>query len=333
MAIHIPQAQLTILQSKYNFKWRKYHHMFLGIAFTKHIDKLFQGNYGKTQIELQSLMQDWKKLYVSWSGRIAATKMVILHKIQYLFRSLPIHIPNSYFTKLHNNISKFIWMGKRAKVALHTLHCPLSEGGMSLPNLKAYSHAAIMNNIVHKQTAQHNLQWSTIEKQWTKGIERHHVAWLPRPPNQDWLPTTSLTLKVWDQFKQNLTSTAPLSRATPIQAFSLIIEDFNYKIWERPRRVLSTIYRSMHKKAKIKEYTFVKAWEKELKKTLSEDTWEIIFTEHQKLTLCASHRELSKKIMYRWYLVPTRLAHISPSKSNKCWRCNTEVGIITHFLA
>lgn len=49
-------------------------------------------------------------------GRIAAFKIVIFHKLLYLFRTIP--IPHTFFIKLQAALTKFIWKGTKPWVAL-----------------------------------------------------------------------------------------------------------------------------------------------------------------------------------------------------------------------
>ncbi|CAH2275852.1 Hypothetical predicted protein [Pelobates cultripes] len=78
-------------------------------------------------------------------------------------------------------------------------------------------------------------------------------------------------------------------------------------------------------------YPFVIAWEKDLGQTLPEAMWRKIFITPKTLTLSANHTELSRKILYRWYLVPTRLKQMYPEASDQCWRCASTAGSMIHI--
>ncbi|CAH2321345.1 Hypothetical predicted protein, partial [Pelobates cultripes] len=58
--------------------------------------------------------------------------------------------------------------------------------------------------------------------------------------------------------------------------------------------------------------------------------WREILSSHKTMTLCTSHIELSRNIIYRWYLVPTRLKQSFPNTSDTCWRCQKDRGDMIH---
>ncbi|CAH2306291.1 Hypothetical predicted protein [Pelobates cultripes] len=93
---------------------------------------------------------------------------------------------------------------------------------------------------------------------------------------------------------------------------------------------ISTIYKLLQPHQGIKSLTCVRSWEKDLDQTLSEQTWLAAANATRGLTFCASHLETTRKLFYRWYMVPTRLATMDPQKSSTCWRCKQETGTFLH---
>ncbi|CAH2305170.1 Hypothetical predicted protein, partial [Pelobates cultripes] len=86
------------------------------------------------------------------------------------------------------------------------------------------------------------------------------------------------------------------------------------------QKTFSTLYTNMLQHNITLRYPFVIAWEKDLGQTFPEAMWRKMFITPKTLTLSANHTELSRKILYRWYLVPTRLKQMYPEASDKCWR-------------
>ncbi|CAH2274536.1 Hypothetical predicted protein, partial [Pelobates cultripes] len=93
---------------------------------------------------------------------------------------------------------------------------------------------------------------------------------------------------------------------------------------------ISTIYKLLLPQQGIKSLTCVRSWEKDLDQTLPEKTWLAVANVTRGLTFCASHLETTRKLFYRWYMVPTRLATMDPQMSSTCWRCKQEAGTFLH---
>lgn len=78
----------------------------------------------------------------------------------------------------------------------------------------------------------------------------------------------------------------------------------------------------------IKESTI--KWAHDLGKTICLENWERLWTQDINFTACYLIRE-NMKMCHRWYDTPVKLAKIYKNYSNKCWRCNAEVGTLIHM--
>lgn len=97
--------------------------------------------------------------------RIRTIKMNILPWLLYLFQSLPVDIPDTQFNKWDKLFSRFIWQGKRPKIRYNTLQIPKDRGGMALPNLREYFHAAHARPLLHWCNDDYLAQRKDIEVQ------------------------------------------------------------------------------------------------------------------------------------------------------------------------
>ena len=60
--------------------------------------------------EINDDINKWRNIPCSWVGRIDIVKMTILPNTIYRFSVTLIKLPMSFFIKLEQNFSQFIWM-------------------------------------------------------------------------------------------------------------------------------------------------------------------------------------------------------------------------------
>lgn len=90
--------------------------------------------------------------------------MSVLPRLLYLFQSLPIEIPEKQFRLWDKIISRFIWSGHRPRIKFETLQIRKDKGGLALPNLKGYFHAAQIRYIICWCDKDYVAKWKNLEK-------------------------------------------------------------------------------------------------------------------------------------------------------------------------
>jgi hypothetical protein len=120
---------------------------YLGVYLAASNVKLFKNNYEVLWNNVKRDMESWKKLQLSFLGRIAAVKMNILPKFLFLFQMIPILKKDDSLEEWQRGINKFVWAGKKPRVKLKIIQDERERGGLKMPNLKLYYDAVALSAI------------------------------------------------------------------------------------------------------------------------------------------------------------------------------------------
>ena len=81
---------------------------YLRINLPKEVKDLYSENYKMLLKEIKDDTNRWKYISCSWIGRINIIKMSVLCMAIYRLSAIPIKLPRIFFTKLKQNILKFV---------------------------------------------------------------------------------------------------------------------------------------------------------------------------------------------------------------------------------
>uniref|UniRef100_A0A9J8AZK4 Reverse transcriptase domain-containing protein n=1 Tax=Cyprinus carpio carpio TaxID=630221 RepID=A0A9J8AZK4_CYPCA len=229
MADQITVTDLPFCISKSRFKY-------LGINITRLYTDLFKANYNPILKKLESDFQRWSVTYLSLTGKINCVKMNVLPRLLYLFQSLPIFLPKSFFQSINRLLSSFIWGGKRPRICREFLEKPKKDGGLALPNLQNYYWAANLQKIIYWFQSPH-IEWCEAEANSCKSTSLLVLITMKSPfsPSQfSSNPVVTSTLKIYNQFRQAFQLT-DFSLETPIcnnHLFPAAKLDATFKQWQ-----------------------------------------------------------------------------------------------------
>uniref|UniRef100_A0AAQ5YGG3 Reverse transcriptase domain-containing protein n=1 Tax=Amphiprion ocellaris TaxID=80972 RepID=A0AAQ5YGG3_AMPOC len=154
----------TDLQNRYSLSWESQEIKYLGVTVTKDLTKLLQVNYEPLSLRITEDLHRWSLIpFLSLTSRVNTIKMSVLPKLLYLFRTLPIEVPEGQFGEWDKQISRFIWQGKRPRIRFGTLQLKKEQGGLALPCLKYYYYASQLIPLILWCNEEYRSKWKELE--------------------------------------------------------------------------------------------------------------------------------------------------------------------------
>uniref|UniRef100_A0A8C5M2E3 Reverse transcriptase domain-containing protein n=1 Tax=Leptobrachium leishanense TaxID=445787 RepID=A0A8C5M2E3_9ANUR len=404
LPINISHHHLEALRASYKFDWRTDYIVYLGLKIARTPEKLFNYNYDRLLSEVKSQLYHWRLREISWLGRMAAVKMMVLPKILYVFRTLPLQLPTSFLDTLQSIIMRYIWNHKRPRIPKKLLYYRHRDGGLNVTHIHNYYWATCLASLAELVHTHPMPQWLVVEYTFIPGHTLADLLFVPRtkrPRLPEILPSTILYVKAWDRYAHLFQNYNPLSMATPLTSMSYLLPHFRagpwiqsgvthlhhlfslpdilsfqtlqtkFKVpssmflsymqlysyfksnavisnlrttlpllsdtelfWLDPHtttKPISLFYRLLNTPTGITSWKFHNTWEKDLSMQFTPSQWAMAHLFSSGASRCATLIETQRKVLYCWYLTPSRISRFAPNTSDVCWRCLSAPGTMGHI--
>uniref|UniRef100_A0A8C6SR27 Reverse transcriptase domain-containing protein n=1 Tax=Neogobius melanostomus TaxID=47308 RepID=A0A8C6SR27_9GOBI len=209
---------------------------YLGIKITPQINTIVSANYDPLMGEVRESIEKWTTMPISMIGRINLIKMAILPKFLYLFQSLPLPLPKSFFKEINAIFSRFIWNNRKSRLRFKLLYLPYDRGGLQMPCLQWYYWAAQLRSAMFYFSTQSPPAWVSIEQTISKlplklYIYSSKVKSLRRQVTNPFLKNS---INTWYKAHEHVGDMPSISQFSPIWGNTLFTPgraDGGFKIW------------------------------------------------------------------------------------------------------
>uniref|UniRef100_A0A8C5Q0C8 Reverse transcriptase domain-containing protein n=1 Tax=Leptobrachium leishanense TaxID=445787 RepID=A0A8C5Q0C8_9ANUR len=136
--VSLDSPTVRLIHSDYLFRFCARRMLYLGVWLAPTERQIYEANFLNILTTFRRDLSDWTTRMISWLGRIAVLKMNLLPRLLYLFSTLPIFIPLSFFSALRTILLRFIWLTGRPRVSFAVLCRQKDRGGLALPDPRKY---------------------------------------------------------------------------------------------------------------------------------------------------------------------------------------------------
>jgi hypothetical protein len=120
-----------------NFCWDPGIFRYLGVKLTTDLKRIVDINYDGKLLEIQKIIENWKKRHLTPIGKIVVVKSLLVSKLLYLFMNLP-DPPPQFIKDLERVLFNFVWGGKKCKISKMTMCSNYEEGGLKMINIRNF---------------------------------------------------------------------------------------------------------------------------------------------------------------------------------------------------
>ena len=159
-----------------DIKWTNNPINVLGVYIDNNEETCVRLNYENTLEKVKSILNSWKNRQLSLMGKINVINTLVASQLIYKMTVLS-NIPDTIIKNIYNEITRFIWNGRRSKISISDLQSNKRQGGLNLVNIK-HREAAIKCTwvqILEEDTKAANLAYNEIDRIITSDVWRANL--------------------------------------------------------------------------------------------------------------------------------------------------------------
>lgn len=217
-------------------KWQDDWIRYLDIWICRTGDDMIMQNLIPIINQIQERCQQWSSYLLSWMGKIAAVKMVLLPKALFVFLNVILDIPSVLLNRLQNVLNKFLWGHKRAWIKANILEQSIEDRGLAVPSVIKHYHAALITMSLGWYRFQSNNINLILEQ---KKCSRLLPDWLVSDEIFDIQPSginqmVKVLVKIWKKYREKLIPLhSPLMMFASHSEFAGIKYNISLSTWQQ----------------------------------------------------------------------------------------------------
>ena len=186
-----------------DIKWTNNPINILGVLVCSDPIECIKINYENIVVKIKDTLSVWNKRNLSLHGKITVINVLMASIFVYKMCVLP-SLPSRIIKNINNEIVRFLWSGRKAKIPLNILQGPKSTGGLNLVDLrlKDISIKCTWIQILENDEKLANLAYSQMDEVitsdiWRANLQGHEIDSLFPHTSRFWKDV----MKAWSSIK------------------------------------------------------------------------------------------------------------------------------------